>query len=141
MTAETLDETDADYAVGYRRPPLHTRFQPGQSGNPSGRPKGSANLKTLLEQVLKEQISLREGNVTKKITKAEAIMRSLIIGALKGDTRSQMTLFKLAEQTGQFDEAASDPFKNQTVVFSWLPTDAEASPSQPLPAISRINRD
>ncbi|HEY6579427.1 MAG TPA: DUF5681 domain-containing protein [Rhizomicrobium sp.] len=24
--------------VGYRRPPVHTRFQKGQSGNPGGRP-------------------------------------------------------------------------------------------------------
>src|SRR4026209_2990105 len=87
---------DAEYVVGYRRPPLHTRFQPGKSGNPSGRPKGSPNLKTLFEQILKEQISLREGEVTKKITKAEAILRGLVVGAMKGDSRSQMTLFKLA---------------------------------------------
>ena len=26
------------YAVGYRRPPLHSRFKKGQSGNPNGRP-------------------------------------------------------------------------------------------------------
>ena len=31
-------------------------------------------------------------------------MRGLVIGALKGDARSQMTLFRLAEQTGQFEQ-------------------------------------
>jgi hypothetical protein len=105
MTADSFEETDADYAVGYRRPPLHTRFQPGVSGNPAGRRKGTPNLKTILEQVLREQIALREGNVTKKITKAEAIVRGLVIGAMKSDSRSQMTLFRLAEQVGQFEEA------------------------------------
>jgi uncharacterized protein DUF5681 len=30
---------DLSYEVGYRKPPVHSRFQPGQSGNPSGRPK------------------------------------------------------------------------------------------------------
>jgi hypothetical protein len=96
----------ATYEVGYCRPPVHARFKAGQSGNPSGRPKGSPNLKTVFEQILKETISLREGNVTKKITKAEAIMRSLVISAMKGDSKSQLTLFKLAEQTGQFVETA-----------------------------------
>jgi hypothetical protein len=92
------------YEVGYCKPPVHTRFKPGQSGNPSGRPKGSQNLKTMFEQILKETISLRDGNVTKKITKAEAILRSVVIGAMKGDARSQMTLFRLAEQVGQFEQ-------------------------------------
>ena len=27
------------YEVGYRRPPKASRFQPGRSGNPNGRPK------------------------------------------------------------------------------------------------------
>ena len=92
------------YEVGYCKPPVHTRFKPGQSGNPSGRPKGSPNIKTMFEKILKETISLREGNITKKITKAEAVVRGLVIGAMKGDTRSQMTLFRLAESTGQFEE-------------------------------------
>ena len=94
----------ATYDVGYCKPPVATRFKPGQSGNPTGRPKGSPNLKTMFEKILKETISLREGNVTKKITKAEAVVRGLVIGAMKGDTRSQMTLFRLAEQIGQFEE-------------------------------------
>ena len=97
---------DASYAVGYCRPPLHTRFQPGVSGNPSGRRKGGKNLRTLVEDILREEIPLREGNVTKKISKAEAVVRGLVIGAMKGDSRSQLTLFRLAEQIGQFDQAA-----------------------------------
>jgi hypothetical protein len=56
---ETVNGTD--YAVGFRRPPLHTRFKPGVSGNPSGRPKDCKNFKTLLHSILNEQISLQEG--------------------------------------------------------------------------------
>jgi hypothetical protein len=33
-------DQDVPYAVGHKKPPLHTRFPPGQSGNPKGRPKG-----------------------------------------------------------------------------------------------------
>src|SRR5688572_24928267 len=90
--------------IGYKRPPVHTRFKPGQSGNPSGRAKGSKNLKTLFHKILKEEVSLREGSDIRKVTKAEAIMRGLVVGALKGDTRSMSTLFRLAEQTGQFQD-------------------------------------
>src|SRR4051812_33099824 len=92
-------------AVGYKRPPVHSRFKPGQSGNPSGRAKGSQNLKTLFNKILKEQVSLREGSEVRKVSKAEAIMRGLIVGALKGDGRSMGTLFRFAEQTGQFEES------------------------------------
>jgi hypothetical protein len=97
--------TDEHYRVGHRRPPLHSRFKPGQSGNPSGRVKGSKNLKTLFHQILNEEITLREGAETKKMTKAEAMMRGLIINALKGDSRSMSTMFRLAELSGQFDDA------------------------------------
>ena len=90
--------------VGYKRPPVHSRFKPGQSGNPSGRARGSQNFKTLFHKILKEQVQLREGSDVRKVTKAEAIMRSLVVGALKGDSRSLGTLFRLAEQTGQFED-------------------------------------
>jgi hypothetical protein len=114
---EAHDQTnDATYAVGYRRPPLHTRFQPGVSGNPSSRRKGAKNLRTLVEDILREEIPLREGSVTKKITKAEALVRGLVIGPMKGDSRSQMTLFRLAEQIGQFEQAP-DPLHTITRII------------------------
>jgi hypothetical protein len=93
--------------VGYKRPPLHARFKPGTSGNPSGRTKGSRNVKTLFHKVLNERVSLREGSTVHKVTKAEAILRRLVINALQGDARSVATLFRLAEQTGQLGEDAT----------------------------------
>lgn len=41
----------AGYKVGRGKPPVETRFQPGQSGNPNGRPKGS-NLTRLIKDAL-----------------------------------------------------------------------------------------
>ena len=105
--------------VGYRRPPVHTRFKPGQSGNPSGRAKGSQNLKTLFHKILKEEVSLREGSEVHKVTKAEAIMRGLVVGALKGDSRSIGTLFRLAEQTGQFDEPSDKITEIRRIIVDW----------------------
>jgi Family of unknown function (DUF5681) len=133
----------ADYTVGFRRPPLHTRFKPGVSGNPSGRPKDSKNFKTLLHSILNEQISLQEGSQSRKISKAEAIMRRLIIGALKGDTRDLHALFRLAEQTGQFEEQRDEITRIERVIFSTVYEADGTDPSSivPLPANRPFNRD
>ena len=40
----------AQYKVGYKRPPVSTRFKPGSSGNPKGRPKGQRNFKTIMRK-------------------------------------------------------------------------------------------
>ena len=106
-------------AVGYRRPPVHKQFKPGHSGNPSGRAKGSKNLKTLFNKILNEEVSLREGSDVRKVTKAEAVIRSLVIGALKGDSRSIGTLFRLAEQTGQFDEPGDRVTEIRRIIVDW----------------------
>jgi hypothetical protein len=108
--------------VGYKNPPVHSRFQPGKSGNPSGRPKGSQNFKTLFHKILKEEVTLREGGDARKVTKAEAIMRGLVVGALKGDARSLVTLFRLAEQTGEFEETANPVNQITRVIVSWKDT-------------------
>jgi hypothetical protein len=105
---------------------VHSQFKPGQSGNPSGRSKGSQNLKTLFNKVLDEEISLREGADVKRITKAEAIVRGVVVGALKGDSRNTAILFRLAEQVGQFQDGDSrDITEIRRVIVSWKPPGAE----------------
>jgi hypothetical protein len=125
----SADEDGADYEVGSRRPPLHSRFKPGQSGNPSGRAKGSQNLRTLFNKILNEQIPLIDGNQSKTITKAEAILRQLIIGALKGDSRSLLTLLRLAEATGHFEEKPEPPTRIERVIVRWESGDPPLVPA------------
>ena len=67
-----------DYEVGYKKPPKATRFQPGQSGNPNGRPKGTKNLKTDLAEELQERIVLREGGERRTVSKQRAMLKRLI---------------------------------------------------------------
>jgi hypothetical protein len=105
--------------VGYGCPPEHSQFKPGQSGNPSGRAKGSQNFKTLFNKILNEEISLREGSDVKRLSKAEAIVRGVVISALKGDARNVAILFRLAEQVGQFEEPASGVTQIQRVIVRW----------------------
>src|SRR5947207_14693390 len=105
---EAEQASQAPAKVGYGSPPLHSRFKPGQSGNPSGRAKGSENLKTLFNRILDEEISLRDGADVKKVSKAEALMRGVVVGALKGDPRNMAMLFRFAEQTGHFQEPSNN---------------------------------
>ena len=133
-----------DYAVGYKHPPLHTRFKPGVSGNPSGRRKDSKNFKTLLNAILNEQISLQEGSESRKITKAEAIMRRLIIGAMKGDSRDLHALFRLAEQTGQFEEKPDQINRIERVIVRWMSPEEQAAQGAAgavIPASTHFNRE
>jgi Family of unknown function (DUF5681) len=61
-----------DYKVGPGRPPLHTRFQKGQSGNPGGRSK--KQLHALLADALNEQVFVTIDGERRRITKREAVV-------------------------------------------------------------------
>jgi hypothetical protein len=71
-------EQQRGYEVGYRKPPRHTRFKKGQSGNPKGRPAGAKNLSTLLNEALNECVIVTENGGHRKITKREAIIKQLV---------------------------------------------------------------
>ncbi len=84
-----IDDTGAgDYEVGYAKPPKHTRFRKGQSGNPRGRAKNTRNLKTELRSVLDETLSLSMAGREVKLSARKAMLLALRNKALKGDTRA-----------------------------------------------------
>src|SRR5260370_32316583 len=67
-------DDEGDHEVGYGKPPRHSQFVKGQSGNPRGRPAGAKNLKTLLSKALNELVIVTENGGQAKITQAEAIL-------------------------------------------------------------------
>jgi hypothetical protein len=79
---------------GYRKPPVHSRFVKGRSGNPKGRPKGSRNFRTDLLAELEERIPVREGERVRPMTKQQALIKTMINKALKGDVRAADVLVK-----------------------------------------------
>ena len=92
----------APYEVGYGKPPKASRFKPGTSGNPGGRPKGSGRAKpadVVVEQmkalVLEEAyrpIQIRDGDKLVELPLVRAVVRSLGLNAAKGQQRSQAML-------------------------------------------------
>ena len=106
--AASRGKPDRAYVVGYGRPPTDSRFQPGTSGNPRGRRKGSKNLKTLIRKALTASISIREGTKTRRVSKIEGVVLHQLQSALKGDDRSAMAVIKMAMQMGLLEEPASN---------------------------------
>ena len=90
-----MSEHDDDYQVGYGKPPKGTRFKPGQSGNRSGRPKGSRNLKTDLLDEFAEEIVVREGGQAHTMSKQRALLKGMMAKGLNGDDRVAVKLFDL----------------------------------------------
>lgn len=70
--------------IGYKNPPTASRFQPGQSGNLRGRPKGSRNYDNMLQDLLDEQVP-RGNSTSRSISRQEALVRSLVDRALDRD--------------------------------------------------------
>jgi hypothetical protein len=101
-----------DYEVGYGKPPKHTRFQPGRSGNPQGRPKGTKNLKTDLMEELGEKILIREGEQSRRVSKQRAVVKALVTRTLKGDARAAGLLLSMMMRlldTGEGAPEAAEP--------------------------------
>lgn len=98
LSKETIDNIKHSiiFGVGYQRPPEHSRFKKGQSGNPNGRPKKeappvaserSANALALREG--DRPISVREGGEARTMTTIEAVFRAQSALALKGNAHAQ----------------------------------------------------
>jgi len=101
----SADHGDDGYPVGYGRPPRHSRFQKGQSGNPRGRPKRTVTLKTSLEKLLNRKLTVREGERIRRISCWEATQLSLINRAVRGDLVATRLLLQLIERLGLAREA------------------------------------
>lgn len=97
-----------DYKIGYGKPPKKTQFKKGQSGNPKGRPKGTKNLATDLEEEMYETIEVFEGGRPIKVTKQRAMLKRLIEKALKGDLKAISTLLQLTSDIEQAHAVKTD---------------------------------
>ncbi len=110
------DNPDQDEKVGYKSPPTHTRFKPGQSGNPKGRPKNVRSTASrrpddlpevtdVMLRQLEQIISVRDGDRLIEISVLEATIRAQQAAALKGSVRAQQQIIESARRAKD-EEAA-----------------------------------
>jgi hypothetical protein len=107
-------DKEPDYDVGYRKPPRHTRFAKGQSGNPRGRPPGAKNLKTLLSEALNETVIVSENGGRRKVTKRQAIITQLVNRSATADFRAIKILLDIVRDI----ERQTEPTPPETSDFS-----------------------
>src|ERR1700730_18215022 len=79
-----------EYEVGYRKPPKKSQFKKGQSGNPKASKKTEPidDLRVVIDGVLAELVTIRDGGKTRTVSKLEAMLQAQRLNALKGDPKA-----------------------------------------------------
>lgn len=116
MTRKRKKPTTATrYEVGYGKPPRHTQFKPGKSGNPRGRPRGSKNFATPLDQELSSKVTVNEGGKRRTLAKRSVIVKRLVNKAAEGDDRAINTILKQQAGLEKKEGGALNPNNRHTL--------------------------
>jgi Family of unknown function (DUF5681) len=91
-------ETNAgpDYAIGNKKPPLHSRFAPGKSGNPSGRPKGRSAFEATVMKEFCKTVSATINGKPIKVTNDKLFVASLVKDGITKGPQSKLLLANLS---------------------------------------------
>lgn len=92
---ENSATSESNYEVGYRKPPNHTRFSKGVSGNRAGRPRGSGAARKSLKEILVETMPVRKGDRIVHLPIYEVLVTNLVNLAMSGNSQLGLKLFQL----------------------------------------------
>ena len=121
MATEINSQADAS-DIGYKRPPQHTRFKKGQSGNPSGKKKSKPTRSEPDKLDLSESITLSSQSKRVTMTMRKALYQKLLAMALGGNLRAIELLFKLDalndNQHGQSDGSGPEVSQSEEALIA-----------------------
>ena len=125
--ARSSTKATRDYQVGRGKPPTHSQFRPGESGNPRGRPPGSKSLATLLEDELKQKVVVKENGREVTVTKLELAVKQAVNKLAAGDPRIYLMLVKHVHLlAAESNPAAKDEIfsseDDEAALLTWMQT-------------------
>ena len=125
-----------DYKVGYGKPPKHSKFKQGQTGNPKGRPKGRKSMRTIASGIFNRTVTIKEDGRTRRVPYLEAFGHQVAAKALNGSTRDQIAIMKAMHDYAPDLLRESDPPTSITVNFvsakdgKPVPMETDSDPSK-----------
>ena len=96
----------ADPPVGYKNPPMHSRFRPGEA-QPHRKPK--ADGATDVHAFLTAPVRVKEGHGTRKMHPSELALLRLVQDAIKGDMRKAALVIDLFDGAGLLTGVDNEP--------------------------------
>jgi hypothetical protein len=115
---------DEPYEVGFGRPPKHTQFKKGRSGNPKGRPKGSKNVHALIRKILDTKVIAKGPEGSRFMTMQEAAIRQLFNKAANGDLKAIQHVIQLTKEVQEKEPYLNSP----TFVVNFVKSPNDDSP-------------
>lgn len=113
------DEGEA-YRVGRGRPPLHTQFKTGQSGNPRGRPKGRKSSAQILDELLSRKVKVGEGSSRRSMTMEEVMMRRICQRAANGELKYVEFVLRLKQiQAVDIDDDVASSLADDQIIAAY----------------------
>ncbi len=130
---------NGDYVVGYGRPPAATRFAPGVSGNPKGRPKARKTVGYIINDALQKRVKVEENGRSRTLSAQEVIILNLVNAAARRDLKAIQALFALQSRYAECPDTTLDPAildpEDEAIIRDYMaglsPDNTEGSPEPP----------
>jgi hypothetical protein len=114
---------NTNYQIGYGRPPQHTRFRPGKSGNPKGRPKDRPSAHALLLEEASKLVKVKTGDKIVQVPRMRALMRKLLDLGLQGNVaamRLALAYLSMAHAEAQLTHPHEAPLSDDELAVLTL---------------------
>jgi hypothetical protein len=97
-----------DSQVGYKRPPVESRFKKGQSGNPQGRRRRRpATVAAILADELQSTVVINENGRRLKVQRIQVLIKEAVNQATKGNFQPLVLITKILGSLEQLNSTAT----------------------------------